>query len=78
VTLTYKWYREGSLISDARAATYKVRSGDAGRTLTVKVTGSKTGYSTASKTSAATTAIAKGTLTAPVPTITGNPVVYST
>ena len=52
VTLTYRWYREGALISDASAATYKVRTGDAGRTLTVKVTGTKTGYSTASKTSA--------------------------
>jgi hypothetical protein len=31
---------------------YKVRTGDRGRTITVKVTGSKTGYFTNTKTSA--------------------------
>ena len=41
-------------IFGATAATYKVRSGDLGRTLTVKVTGSKTGYTTSSRTSAGT------------------------
>ena len=78
VTLTYKWYRSGTLISDASSATYKVRSGDAGRTISVKVTGSKTAYNTASKTSAATATIAKGTLTAPIPTISGTAALGST
>ncbi|MCU1517759.1 MAG: hypothetical protein JWQ75_2480 [Pseudarthrobacter sp.] len=78
VTLTYKWYRSGSLIGEASAATYTVRTGDAGQTVTVKVTGTKTGYTTASMTSAGTAAVAAGTLAAPVPTITGTPAVGST
>ena len=78
VTLAYRWYRSGTAISDATGSTYKVRSGDAGQSITVKVTGSKTGYSTASKTSAGTSAIAKGTLTAPVPNITGTAAAGST
>ena len=41
---------------------YKLRSGDTGRTISVKVTGSKTGYTPASRTSAGTSPIAKGTL----------------
>ena len=78
VTLTYKWYRSGTLISDASSATYKLRSGDAGRTITVKVTGSKTAFNTASKTSPATATIAKGTLAAPIPKITGTAALGST
>ena len=30
MTLTYKWYRSGIAISDASAATYKLRTGDSG------------------------------------------------
>ncbi|CAH0157693.1 hypothetical protein SRABI26_00872 [Arthrobacter sp. Bi26] len=78
VTLTYKWYRSGTLISDASSATYKLRSGDAGRTITVKVTGSKTAFNTASKTSPATATIAKGTLATPIPKITGTAALGST
>ena len=42
------------------------------------VTGSKAGYTTATKTSAATAKVATATLTAPVPTITGTPTVGNT
>ena len=78
VALAYRWYRSGTAISDASAATYKLRSGDAGQTITVKVTGTKAGYNTATSTSAATATIAKGSLTAPVPTITGTAAAGST
>ena len=78
VTLAYQWYRSGSAISDATGATYKARTADAGQTITVKVTGSKPGYATAAKTSVGTAAIAKGTLTSPVPTITGTAAAGST
>ncbi|WP_353712915.1 hypothetical protein [Arthrobacter sp. K5] len=44
-----------------------------GKTLTVTVTGSKSGFTTATKTSAVTVAVAAGVLTAPVPTISGTP-----
>ncbi|GAA1962065.1 hypothetical protein GCM10009776_25900 [Microbacterium deminutum] len=58
VTLTFQWYRNGAAISNATASTYKLVSADIGKTMTVKVTGSKSGYASASKTSAATGSIA--------------------
>lgn len=70
VTLAYQWYHSHIAISGATAATYTPGAADVGRTITVKVTGSKTGYTTASRTSLGTK-VAKGSLTASVPTITG-------
>ncbi|MBD3942551.1 hypothetical protein IF188_12670 [Microbacterium sp. NEAU-LLC] len=61
VSLKYQWYRSGTAITNATKSTYKLGSGDIGRTITVKVTGSKSGYTTASKTSAPTGTIAKAT-----------------
>ncbi|OFI38548.1 hypothetical protein BIU82_04305 [Arthrobacter sp. SW1] len=71
VTLKYQWFRSGVAISGATAATYVQSYYDLGKTLTVRVTGSKAGYTTVAKTSAATAAVVAGTLTAPTPTITG-------
>ncbi|CAN7250349.1 carboxypeptidase regulatory-like domain-containing protein [Knoellia sp. LjRoot47] len=70
VTLAYQWYRAGVAITGATASTYKLTTTDQGKTLTVRVTGSKTGYTTVAKTSAATTTVL-GALTAPTPTVTG-------
>lgn len=70
-TTTYQWYRSGAAISGATAATYKLTATDAGKTITVKVTGAKAGYVTKAVTSAATTAVLKVFTTAPVPTISG-------
>lgn len=70
-TTTYQWYRSGAAISGATAATYKLTSTDAGKTMTVKVTGAKAGYVTKAVTSAATSAVLKVFTTAPVPTISG-------
>lgn len=69
--LTYQWLRNGVAISGATSSTYVAVAADAGKKISVKVTGSLAGYTTVSKTSAATAAVALGTLTAPVPTITG-------
>ncbi len=52
---TYRWLRNGVVISDAYASTYKVRTADKGTKLTVRVTGSRFGYTTVSRTSAART-----------------------
>ncbi|MGF6834346.1 hypothetical protein QF015_002528 [Paenarthrobacter sp. TE4293] len=71
VTLSYQWYRAGIAITGATAPTYKLTGTDTGKTLTVKVTGTKPDYITASRTSGATSTIAPGTLTTAVPTITG-------
>jgi hypothetical protein len=69
-TLRYQWYRSGKAITGATAKTYKVRISDAGRKVAVKVTGSRAGYLTASRTSAARTIAkvgAKVVVTVPKP-----------
>ena len=49
-------------------------AGDAGAVVTVKVTGTRTGYTTVTKESAPTAAVAKGDLTlTPAPTVSGTP-----
>lgn len=44
VSLTYQWTRNGTSISGARGATYKVTQSDVGAQLNVKVTGTLSGY----------------------------------
>ena len=51
VTMTYQWLRDGKAISKATKSTYKLTNADAGKKLSVKVTGTKSGYPTTSKTS---------------------------
>jgi protocatechuate 3,4-dioxygenase beta subunit len=71
VTLTYQWLRAGTAISGATASTYKLAAADAGKAITVKVTGSKVGFTTVAKTSTATTAIVNVLTATPTPTISG-------
>ncbi|CAH0135421.1 hypothetical protein SRABI26_00332 [Arthrobacter sp. Bi26] len=79
VALAYQWKANGAAITGATAATYKPAAAQVGKTITVTVTGTKAGYTTMSKTSTATVAVAPGTLgPAPVPTITGTVKVGST
>jgi hypothetical protein len=75
VTLAYQWRRGGTAITGATAQTYKAVAADVGAALTVTVSGAKSGYTSVSKTSAATPAVAAGSLTAAVPTISGQPLV---
>ena len=75
---TYQWKANGATITGANASTYLVATSLVGQTITVTVTAHKTGYADASATSAATGAVAAGTLTAPIPTITGTAVVGGT
>ncbi|BCW72407.1 hypothetical protein [Arthrobacter sp. NicSoilB8] len=49
----YRWLRNGVPISGAWYSTYKVRSADKGAKITVRVTGSRFGYTTVSRTSGA-------------------------
>ncbi|WP_212743168.1 fibronectin type III domain-containing protein [Microbacterium sp. 2FI] len=71
VTLKYQWRRDGTAITGATGSTYVLGAADKGRQVTVTVTGSKSGYTSVSKTSAAKTVLA-GTLTlTPTPTISG-------
>jgi hypothetical protein len=65
VTFTQQWKRDGQVISGATGSTYLLRSGDYGHTITVAITGSKTGYNSASQTSTGVVVLSN------VPTITG-------
>ncbi|MGO4119642.1 hypothetical protein [Arthrobacter sp. YAF16] len=76
VTLTYRWQRNGSTIAGATGASYTLAKADIGKTITVTVTGAKSGFASASRTSAATKPITapKVLTTAPTPRIGGTPV----
>ncbi|MFT3942420.1 MAG: leucine-rich repeat domain-containing protein [Ancrocorticia sp.] len=67
----YQWFASGKKIKGATASTFVVTTDQLGERITVKVTGSKAGYVTESTTSAKTAVVAKGTLTAATPTISG-------
>ena len=71
VALSYQWYRSGAKIAKATSSTYKLVAADKGKKITVKVTGTKPGYTTVSKTSVASGKVAAGTLTSVKPKITG-------
>ncbi|MET4134208.1 hypothetical protein ABIC21_000397, partial [Pseudarthrobacter sp. PvP090] len=60
VALSYTWYRSGVLISGANSNSYKLTTADAGKAITVRVTGTKTAYATVVKTSAATLPVSIG------------------
>lgn len=60
VKLSYQWYRSGAAIAGATKAGYAPTSTDVGATVTVKVTGSKSGHTSRSVTSAATSTIGYG------------------
>ncbi len=68
---SYQWYRSGKKISKATTSTYTLTASDKGKTITVKVTGKKSGYGTVSKTSKKTTTVKAGTFTTKTPTISG-------
>lgn len=76
--LKYQWYLSGKPISGATRSTLGIASGYYGKTIQVRVTGTKSGYTTVVKASKATSKVAKGTLTGAVPTITGSAVVGKT
>jgi hypothetical protein len=78
-TFTYQWRRSGSTIVIGTAARYTLGAADIGKTLTVTVTATKTGFLTTSKSSVATATVASATFaTAPTPTITGAAVLGET
>jgi hypothetical protein len=52
VTFTYQWTRNGTSISGAHGATYRVKQSDIGARLNVKVTGSLNGYNPVTRTAA--------------------------
>jgi len=63
---TYQWYANGAAIKGATKTSFKVTSAQVGKKVTVAVTGKKSGYTTAVKTSAM-----HGVLKTATPKITG-------
>src|SRR6185312_13435509 len=72
-TFTYQWRAAGTNITGSTSSTLTVPADALGKTITVVVTGSKTGYTTASRESSSTAVVvaATGTLTTAVPTVAG-------
>ena len=70
VTLKYQWLRDGSPITGATKATYKLAAADADAEVSVQVTGSKAGYTSVVKESADVTIGRSFTLT-PAPYLSG-------
>ena len=70
VTLTYQWLRQG--VAVATGATYTTSSSDLGKSITVAVTGSKTGYKSATTTSTAVVIQLPALTKAVAPTISGS------
>lgn len=57
-TFSYRWYADGAMIANAKSSTLKLSAAQTGAAITVRVTGSKVGYATATRTSAATSKVA--------------------
>lgn len=81
ITLTYQWLRAGVAITGATASRYTLVAADAGKRISVTVTGTRSGYTKLTKASAQTAAVAPlvRTLTAaPVPALAGTAVIGGT
>lgn len=71
-TYAYAWSANGEPIAGATSNTYVLTPTELGKTITVKVTASKAGSTSMDASSAATAAVANGTISnSAVPTITG-------
>jgi hypothetical protein len=77
-SFAYQWLAGGLAVSGATGSTLGLGPGQVDKAIAVRVTGSKTGYVTSSKDSAATAVVAKGSLAGVTPTITGTARVGST
>lgn len=76
--LQYRWYQNGALMAGQTGKTVSIGYGQVGKKIQVRVTGTKAGYTTVVKTSAATAAVAQGTLKVGKPTVSGTLKVGST
>ncbi|MCR6030701.1 hypothetical protein GDP17_04490 [Gordonia jinghuaiqii] len=59
VTLSYRWLRDGKVTAGSRAKTYVLRRADVGHRISVRVIGTRPGYTKATRTSAKTVRISR-------------------
>ncbi|PPF55415.1 hypothetical protein C5B94_05330 [Clavibacter michiganensis] len=83
VSFAFRWFSGGVAIPGATSSTYAVTAADAGRKITLTVTGSKAGYAPVSRSSPATATVPVPAATRPLsstptPTILGTPTVGQT
>lgn len=71
VAFTYQWYLDNRAMSDQTGPTYRPGRGAVGRSVTVRVTGTKPGYTTTSTTSAPTAKVRPGTMRTVTPRVWG-------
>src|SRR5690606_10120338 len=72
IILSYQWFAGDSPIAGATGTTLALDPALVAQAITVAVTGTKPGgFEPVTRTSAATPAVVAGTLTSPVPTISG-------
>lgn len=77
VTLTYRWLRNGVVIPNATRPAYALTPADAGKTISVSITGTYPGRLSRTASSLATDPVSAGTITSVKPQITGDPIVDS-
>ncbi len=78
VTLAYRWLRDGLVIGSATGTSYTLTPADAGRAISVSVTGTKSGLASRTVTSAPTAKVAGGDMSPGEPTVSGSPQVGAT
>lgn len=69
---TYRWYADGAVISGATGFTFTPTAAQRGKALTVRIFGSRAGYTAASRLSGATSAVAVGVISQGPPVILGS------
>ena len=75
--LTYRWLRNGVVIPGATATTYRLTRADAGKNITVSITGTYPGKLARTASSMATAPVSAGTIKPATPQVTGDPIVGS-
>lgn len=77
-TFTYQWYANGAAIAGASKSTLALTAAQLGKKVVVDIAGHEAGWSSVVRGSAATVAVAPGTLTETAPSISGTAKVGST
>lgn len=70
-SFSYQWFASSKAIRGATKSAYTPTAGERGKKITVRVTGSKAGYTTVAKTSSATKVVAYGNINAKKPIVSG-------